>query len=398
MPGPRAYAPGVDGDGPGGTLIRAGTLVAGDGRVPVGPGWLALRDGRIEQVGAGPAPRPADTDLPDAVLVPGFVDLHVHGGGGAAFTAGDPEQARRALAFHRAHGTTTSLASLVTATAVDLRRALDALAGLVAEEELAGVHLEGPWLAPGRCGAHDPALLRDPDPAELDALLGTGLVRMVTLAPERPGGLDAVRRVAGTGALAAVGHTDAGHAVTVRAIEAGARVGTHLFNAMPPLHHRDPGPVAALLADPRVTVELVTDGVHVHPSLWELVHRAAPGRVAAVTDATAAAGLGDGDFRLGGLGVAVREGVARLAGTDTVAGSTATSDRLFRAVVAHTPGSRAGALARAVALTASTPARTLGLPDVGVLRPGARADLVVLDGDLRVRSVRRRGAPVPPAR
>jgi N-acetylglucosamine-6-phosphate deacetylase len=358
-----------------------------------GPGWVGVEGERIVATGVGRPPRAADHELGDAVLVPGFVDLHTHGGGGAAYTTGDPEEARRALAFHRAHGTTSSLASLVTASPTDLRRAVDALGELVREGELAGVHLEGPWLAEARCGAHDPALLRDPDPAELDPLLATGVVHMVTLAPERTGALDAIRRVAGSGALAAVGHTDAGYALVRDAIEAGARVGTHLFNAMAPLHHREPGPATALLGDPRVTVELVTDGLHVHPALWDLVLAAAgPGRVAAVTDAMVAAGMPDGDYRLGELDVRVTGGTARLVGRGSIAGSTATGDALFRRIVENAPDRTSG-LVRAVAMTASTPAATLGL-DTGVLEPGRYADLVVLSADLRVRQVLRRGRPV----
>ncbi|GAA2879905.1 N-acetylglucosamine-6-phosphate deacetylase [Pseudonocardia halophobica] len=360
-----------------------------------GPGWIGIAGERIVATGIGRPPRHADRELGATVVVPGFVDLHVHGGGGAAYMTGDPEEAARAVAFHRAHGTTTTLASLVTATPRTLRRAVAALAGLVQDGEIAGVHLEGPWLAEGRCGAHDPALLRDPDPAELDALLGTGVIRMVTLAPEREGGLDAVRRVAGSGALAAVGHTDAGYALVRAAIEAGARVGTHLFNAMAPLHHREPGPAAALLGDPRVTVELVTDGLHVHPALWELVLASAgPSRVAAVSDAMVAAGMPDGRYRLGELDVRVDGGVARLTGRGSIAGSTATGDALFRRIVENAPDRTSG-LVRAVAMTASTPAATLGLP-VGVLEPGRRADVVVLSPELEVREVYRRGARLAP--
>ena len=146
-----------------------------------GPGWLQTEGDRIVALGSGVVA--ADAHFP--VLVPGFVDVHVHGGAGAAFPGGDVEDALRAVAFHRAHGTTTTLASLVTAAPEELRRAVDALAELVVDGVIAGVHLEGPWLAAARCGAHDPAQLRDPDPAELDELLATGVVAMVTLAPER---------------------------------------------------------------------------------------------------------------------------------------------------------------------------------------------------------------------
>lgn len=373
------------------TLLAADTVVLPGS---CGPGWVEFAGGWITATGTGRPRRDPDVELGDAVVVPGFVDMHVHGGGGAAYTTGDPAEAAHAVAFHRAHGTTTSLASLVSATPADLRRAVHALAELVTDGELAGVHLEGPWLAPGRCGAHDPALLRDPDPADLDPLLRTGVIRMVTLAPERDGATAAIRRITGAGALAAIGHTDAGYDTVVGAIDAGARVGTHLFNAMAPLHHREPGPATALLGDPRVTVELVTDGLHVHPALWDLVLAAAGlDRVAAVSDAMVAAGMPDGPYRLGGLDVRVSGGVARLTARGTIAGSTATGDALFRRIVAHAPD-RASGLVRAVALTSTTPAATLGLHEVGLLEPGRRADLVVLDPDLAIRTVFRLGRRV----
>jgi N-acetylglucosamine-6-phosphate deacetylase len=381
-------------------ILSAGTLVA-DG-LPVGPGWVELDGDRIVATGAGTPPRAADVDLGDAVLVPGFVDMHVHGGAGAAFPDGDVEAALRAVEFHRAHGSTTMVASLVAAGPDELLKTVDTLAELVTDGDIAGEHLEGPWLAEGRCGAHDPRQLRDPDPDELDRLLraGGGVVRMVTLAPERAGGLDAVRRIVESGAVAALGHTDASYALTREAIDAGARVGTHLFNAMAPVHHREPGPAVALMEDDRVTVELVTDGLHVHPALWEHVVRSAGvARVAAVTDAMAAAGMPDGDYHLGAMRVTVAEGVARLAaGGDgrvgAIAGSTATTDALFAKVVRHAAVPREDALCRAVALTATSPARALGLADVGLIAPGRRADLVVLDPELRVRQVYRAGRPL----
>jgi N-acetylglucosamine-6-phosphate deacetylase len=328
------------------------------------------------------------------VLVPGFVDVHVHGGAGAAFPDGHVDTALRAVRFHRSHGSTTLLASLVAAAPDELLKTVDALAELVTEGELAGVHLEGPWLAAARCGAHDPAQLRDPDPAELERLLraGDGAVRMVTVAPELAGGIEAVRRITGAGAVAALGHTDASYELTKDAIDAGARMGTHLFNAMAPVHHREPGPAVALLEDPRVTVELVTDGLHVHPALWEHVLRAAGNdRVAAVTDAMAAAGMPDGEYHLGALRVTVRDRVARLPGTGTIAGSTATTDALFANIVRHAALPREEALVRAVAMTSTSPARALGLTDVGALTPGRRADLVVLGPDLTIRDVYRAG-------
>jgi N-acetylglucosamine-6-phosphate deacetylase len=261
---------------------------------------------------------------------------------------------------------------------------------------IAGIHLEGPWLSAHRCGAHDPGLLRDPQVDELTRVLdaGAGTIRMVTLAPERTGGLQAIRHIVDAGAVAAIGHTEATYEQTCAAIEAGATVGTHLFNAMRPIHHREPGPVIALLEDPRVTVEVIADGVHVNPALYRHVVRSAgPDRVSLVTDAMSAAGMADGAYTIGPLAVDVTDGVAHLAGTDTIAGSTATMDGLFRFAVAQSiaDGARDEALWLAVRQSSLNPARALGLP-CPVLQPGAKADLVVLDAELVVEAVMHRGA------
>jgi N-acetylglucosamine-6-phosphate deacetylase len=215
---------------------------------------------------------------------------------------------------------------------------------------------------------------------------------MITLAPERAGALEAITRIVDAGIVAAVGHTDATYEQTRAAIDAGATVGTHLFNAMRPIHHRDPGPAVALLEDPRVTVELITDGVHVDPALYRLVTRSVgPDRVSLVTDAMAAAGMADGSYSLGALQVDVVGGVARVAGTHIIASSTATMDRQFRFAVAEGGLARDEALLAAVRQGSINPARALGLPSAGLLA-GADADLVVLDADLAVKGVMRQGS------
>ncbi|WP_018653265.1 N-acetylglucosamine-6-phosphate deacetylase [Actinomadura flavalba] len=365
------------------TLANA-RLVLPDGEVH---GWLRVHDGRITDLGPGAAPDRGD-DLGGALVVPGFVDLHVHGGAGASFQDAD---AARAVAFHRAHGTTTMLASLVTAAPDDLLRATGALADLAADDLIAGIHLEGPYLAEARCGAHDPALLRAPDPAEFDRLSAAarGALRMITIAPELPGALALIKTAAGAGVLAAVGHTDASGAVCREAFDAGARVATHLFNAMRPLHHREGGPITAALTDPRVTVELINDGVHVAPDVVRLAFDAAGAdRVALITDAMGAAGMGDGRYRLGALDVEVRAGRATLAGGTSIAGSTITMADAFRRTVLDV-GLPPAQAARAASLT---PARALGLAGrIGSLEPAKRADLVVLTDDLAVARVMRNG-------
>src|SRR5271169_6574381 len=368
-------------------LIAAGTVVLEHG--VCGPGCIETPGDLIVGCAAGAPPHSADVDLPDAVIVPGFVDIHVHGGGGATYTGGDAAEIQRAAGFHRGHGTTTTLASLVTASSADLLAAVRVLAESTRAGVVAGIHLEGPWLSAVHCGAHDHTQLRDPTPAEIDGLLaaGDGAIRMVTLAPERPGSDDAISRLVDAGVVVALGHTDACYEQTRHAIELGATVGTHLFNAMRSVHHREPGPALALLQDPRVTVELIADGVHVHPAMQRAVIEAAGAdRVALVTDSTAAAGLGDGEFRLGAMQVDVVEQVARVRGTSTIAGSTATMDQLFRAA-AGLGSDRDAALAAAVQMTSPTPARALGLDRAGCLRTGADANLVVLERDLQVTRV-----------
>jgi N-acetylglucosamine-6-phosphate deacetylase len=366
-------------------VIRVGGRIVRPGSVQ--PGFVEVDGPTILAVSSG-------GHAGDDVIVPGFVDLHCHGGGGHTFTTGDPAQARAAAAFHLRHGTTTMLASLIAAAPADLRRAVDALSGLVADGELAGVHLEGPWLSARRCGAHEVAALRDPDPAEVDRVLaaGGGAIRMVTLAPERSGGIAAIRRLVDAGAVAAVGHTDASYEQARSAIDAGATVGTHLFNAMRPVHHREPGPVIALLEDPRVTVEMITDGVHLHPALYrDVTASVGPDRVALITDAMAAAGMLDGGYRLGSLSVDVRDGIARVAGTDTIAGSTATMDHVFRFAIQHSERPPDEAMLTAVRQSSINPSRALGLPHAG-LTGGAQADLVVLDPNLCVTGVLHRGS------
>ena len=369
-------------------LLTADAVVAHD-RV-LRPGWVSVRSDRITAVGGGTPPAPATHELGAAILVPGFVDVHCHGGGGASFGS-DLDDAHRVVETHRASGTTTLLASLVSAPVAALRRSVDALAELVESGELAGVHLEGPWISAAYCGAHDPTALVAPDQADVEILVRRGVVRMVTLAPELPGADDAIRAIVATGAVASVGHTAADAGQVREALRLGASHATHLFNAMPPVHHRAPGAVLALL-DSEATLELIRDGHHLHPDLcrW-LDTTVAPERLVAVSDAMAATGSPDGDYRLGGLDVTVTDGIARVAGTAALAGSTTTLDHAFRAA-AHGSSSDADLL-RAVAQTAANPARALRITDVGVLDEGRRADVVVLDAvSLDVVRVLHRGA------
>ena len=368
-------------------LLTADTLLTGSELLR--PGWIEVSRGVVEAIGTGTPPRPADRGLGEVTLVPGFVDTHVHGGGGANFSTASAAETATAVAYHRRYGTTTLVASLVTADPAELLRQVGELASDASAGLIAGIHIEGPWISTKRCGAHQAALMRDPDGAEIDRVLATGggAIRMVTLAPERDGALAAIGRIVDAGAVAAVGHTEATYEQTRAAIAAGATVGTHLFNAMRPIDRREPGPVIALLEDSRVTVELITDGVHVDPAIYRHVTRSVgPDRVSLITDAMAATGMADGVYHLGPITVDVVAGVARVAGTDTIAGSTATMDRQLRFAVDHSGLPCDEALMVAVRQASINPARALGLPDAG-LAPGASADLVVLDSELTVTGV-----------
>lgn len=367
-------------------VTLSGELLRGDG-TPAQRGWVRLEGQHIAEVGVG---RPDDAlAIPAGLIVPGFVDIHCHGGGRGEFTSANPEQIDRAVFTHRRHGTTTMNASLVSATYDDLERQIRALLPFVDDGTLHGIHLEGPWISERYCGAHDPATLRPPEPDEVSRILevGEGRIAMVTIAPELPGAIESIRRVVAFGARAAVGHTAADADITRAAIDAGATVATHLFNAMPPLLHRAAGPVGALLSDERIWPEIIADGVHVEPDVVDLALAAAEGRGVLVTDAMAAAGAGDGDYRIGDLDVRVRDGVARLASSGSLAGSTLTMDRALGRTV-----SLAGRpLAGAVRAASTTPAAVLGLTDRGVIEVGKRADLVLLDEDLDVDRVMRAG-------
>ena len=366
-------------------IIHSARLIDAGAETP--DAWIRVEAGRVAASGTGESWRSlgADevVDASGAVLTPGFVDLHGHGGGGRAHEDGI-EAIRVARATHLAHGTTRAVISLVAGSPADLATRLGAIAELAeADASVLGAHLEGPFLDPAHHGAHDPALLLTPTPEAVAALIEAahGSLVQVTLAPELPGGHDAIAQFAAAGVIVAVGHTDADVEATRRAFDAGATLLTHAFNAMPGLHHRAPGPVGAATGDPRVTLEVIADGVHLHPDVIRMLFAAAPGRIALVTDAMAAAGAADGTYLLGSLSVTVDAGVARLA-DGTIAGSTLTQDAALRTAVA------AGvALPDAVAALTATPARTIGRLELGSLAVGAVADAVLLSTDLHVRRV-----------
>ena len=349
--------------------------------------WMLVDRASIVSVGTGAGPSADETvDLGGDWLAPGFIDLHSHGAGGFSYDDG-AEAIESALAVHRAHGTTRSVVSLVANPIGALESSLAAIAGLVDTDPLVlGSHLEGPYLSPERPGAHNPEFLRDPQPAELDRLLDAarGTLRQITIAPELPNAFELIEILVENEVVVAVGHSQADFELTRVAFDLGARLLTHAFNAMPGIGHRAPGPVIAAFEDPRVTIELILDGEHVHPGVAALAFRSAPGRIALITDAMAAAGSSDGDYLLGSLTVEVRDGVAHLAGTNTIAGSTLTQDRALRLAI-----ERVGvAPDAAVAALTLTPARVLGLDNRhGLLAPGYVADAVQLDSHWHVQHV-----------
>lgn len=351
-------------------------------------GWLLLAEGRILRRGSG-ADRPAATVRHDAAgsyVSAGFVDIHCHGGGGYSSEEG-VDHVHGLAAFHRGHGTTSVVVSLATAPFDELLAQLDTIrSAALADPRILGAHLEGPFLDAGHRGAHDERLLLVPTPASVGELLrvAEGCLRQITLAPEHasPEVLDLLLDA---GVRVAVGHTSATTEVATVAFRRGASLLTHAFNGMPGIHHRDPGPIAAAL-DSGATLELIADGVHVDPAVIRMLFQLAPGRVALITDAMAAAGADDGEYRLGEHTVLVRNGIARLGEDGSLAGSTLTLDRAVQ--FAHRSGVP---VPTALQAATATPAREIGAAEVGDLSIGSFADVVQLDAELTVTAVWSRG-------
>jgi N-acetylglucosamine-6-phosphate deacetylase len=373
--------------GGGGSL--SGVILTGEGFVR---GSLEFRDGRIELVRGEGIPAQSVRERGEPILLPGFIDLHVHGGGGRDVMEGG-EALGEIARLHASHGTTALLATTVTATAAATREALGPV-GKAARQRPAGgasvlgVHLEGPWINPGRLGAQ-PDFAREFDLAECEALMALAPVLLVTLAPEQPGATEAIAWLCARGIRVQLGHTLASYEQACAALGAGATGFTHLFNAMSPLLHRAPGAVGAALAHARHS-ELIPDLVHVHPGALRVALRAIP-HAYCVTDSTAAAGMPDGEFRLGTHTVTKCMGGVRLP-DGTLAGSTLTMDEALRNLVGL--GLELADASRRVSTYA---AEHLGLQDRGRLAPGAHADIAVLDRDLRLARVLAQGEEIEPA-
>lgn len=397
----------------GAAYVLTGTLISDGAACP--DSVVAVLGDRIVYAGprsgleASDLPDAEEVDLPDgSSILPGLVDLHCHGAAGGDFPAGDIVGCRAAVDYLHRNGTTTLLASLVTAAPEDLLRGVGTLRQLADEGLIAGIHSEGPFLSDARCGAQNPEWLRDPDPELLSLMLNAagGWLTTMTYAPELPGADRLVCALVENGVTPSLGHTDADPSVAAASLEEAAAglalwegrtarpTVTHLFNGMPPMHHRKPGPVASCLrlaSAGRVAVELVADGIHLAPETVQMVFQlVGADNVVLVTDSMAAAGLPDGDHRLGRSAVSVQAGTATLQGTGTLAGGTATLLAVVRRTI------EAGVSpAEAVAAATCVPARVLGLEaEIGSLRAGMRADLVVVDRHFGLVSVMRGGEEI----
>ncbi|CAN5913951.1 N-acetylglucosamine-6-phosphate deacetylase [soil metagenome] len=353
-------------------LDVGGALIDG----AVVPGDVEIDDGRIVAVGCSPAGS-------RGLVAPGLIDVHVHGCGGVDFLAADTAAYARAGLRLAEFGVTAFQPAFVTAPVEQLRDGLVRLAQVRANGGVAphvlGAHLEGPFLSPERLGTHSAQLRRDPDADALVTLLDAGPVGEVTLAPELPGALDLVDLLVARGVVVSVGHSDATAAQAAAAAARGARSVTHLFNAMRPLHHREPGLAGWALADTDVHIELIVDGHHLHPDIVRMVWRAAGDRILLVTDGTAASGMPDGRYVMGDIELTVTDGAVR-----NPAGALAGSALTMIDAVRNT---HALGVPLEQALTAATaaPARVLQRDDIGRLHVGAAADVIVLDDRLDVR-------------
>jgi len=337
---------------------------------------------------------PRDAERTAALIVPGFIDIHIHGGDGADFMDADERANARILTFHARHGTTAMMATTLSGSVADLENAVAALARSSDERgaEIVGIHLEGPYINRDRAGAQDVASIRPADIHEIDSLLQRAphLQWMITFAPEVEGARALVERFRDR-VVFSIGHTSADYAETVAALEWGATHFTHLFNAMTGMHHREPGVVGAALVSRQATAELIADGTHVHPAILNIAATTIPHRIALITDAIRACGLADGTYTLYGAEVEVKEGEARLKNGGALAGSTLTMHEAVRNMIelAGLP------IERVIPMATEVPARIAGVRDrKGMIDRGYDADLVLLDKKLEIERVIVRGKDV----
>jgi N-acetylglucosamine-6-phosphate deacetylase len=328
--------------------------------------WLEIEDGVIHSINSGTTPE--YDHRYEGILLPGFVDIHCHGGGGKYFASLTDPEISQVISTHRAGGTVATLASLVTETIPDLLDQISRLVPFVKSGDIAGIHLEGPYLSHARCGAHNPDLLRTPTIAEVQLLLdaGQGFIKMITIAPELDGALEVIEYLTKSGVVAAIGHSQSDAATAQAAIDRGASVVTHFNNAMPKIVD-GPGTMSSAVIDElRVSLELILDGEHVATNIVREVFEAAPNRIVLITDAMAAAGSTDGTYQIADLEVIVKDGVARLASNGALAGSTLTMAKAFN----HALNEIGVSITEAVHAASTLPALILGRSDLGEIAVG----------------------------
>lgn len=315
----------------------------------------------------------------NATLIPGFVDIHCHGGGGYSFD--DVSQVSQAANFHLQHGTTSQIASLVSAPVAKQVLLLKSLSQFVADDVIAGVHLEGPFLSSAKCGAQNPAFLTSPDKSSVDSILAAanGTLKLITIAPELENALSAIETFVANKITVALGHSDALAQDAIAGVDAGASLVTHLFNAMRPSHHRDSGLTDLALTDSRLSVEVILDGKHVSDLSVALAHTVKGPKFIAITDAISAAGMPDGEYDLGGLMVSCKNDEAVISGTKTLAGSTLTMAKVFDRLL-NVYGFE---IFDAVWATSTAAAKAINLPDVGAIEVGKKANFILWNDGIR---------------
>ncbi|WP_027093143.1 N-acetylglucosamine-6-phosphate deacetylase [Cohnella thermotolerans] len=383
-------------------LITGASVVTPEG--VVAQGWIWLKDGVVAAIGGHSDAWPAEAEEADRIdvdggwVLPGFIDVHVHGGAGYDFMDADRDGLDAITRFHASNGTTGLLATSLTASREELTGVLERVSRYRSEPmpyaQVLGVHFEGPFINPKWKGAQNPNYIVPPQAEWLEEWVARypGLIKIQTLAPESEGALDYIERLAAHGIVPSCGHTDATYDQVVAAADRGLRHAVHTFNAMKPLHHREPGTVGAVLTDDRITAEVIADGHHVHPAGLRIVARMkGTDKVILVTDAMSAAGMPDGDgYELGGLPVVMTCGVARLKESGNLAGSTLTMIAAFRHMVKNVGVS----VPDASRMASANPARQIGVDDVtGSLQAGKRADVLLLDAELELKGVWIGGRP-----
>lgn len=355
---------------------------------------LTIDGGQIIAVGADADSQTDALDLGGMIVTPGFVDVHTHGGGSFNLHTTDADEIRAYARWTPETGTTSFLIGVVgvpaTLPEAQLRAAIDVIETAGPGAEPLGIHLEGPYMSVNKRGAHDPSWLRTPEAAETERLLELtkGYLRLITLAPELPNADAMIRRLVAAGVTVSIGHTDATYEQARDAIPLGITHATHCFNAMRPLHHREPGPLGAIVEAESVRGELIADGVHVHPAALRVMIRAlGPERTIIVTDALSCAGLSDAEFTFAGQPARVIDGVARLS-DGTITGSVLTTDQALRNLVELVGVT----LPEAVGMLTLNPARSAGAAQrKGRLQPGYDSDLLIFDRDLRLQATICRG-------